>query len=152
MSEHRHQKPIPRAALLGGAALIGFSLTLAVVGRQTGIGTTSTPKSEAVVTRDLRFSDGADGSVIVRLAPSDRTIAVLPPGTSGFVRVVVRGLARHRKHVGLGAQEPFRLTYWADHRLSIDDPMTGHQVQLGGFGRPNRQAFANLLIAGGTTQ
>ena len=146
---HQH---LPKFALYGGAMMICLALTLTVFGRQTGIGTVSMPEGKAVMARDLTFSDSADGSVIVRLAETQEVIAALPPGTSGFVRVVMRGLALHRKGLGVGEEHPFRLTYWDDNRLTIKDPLTGRSVPLGAFGKPNRQAFAQLLVAKGAQQ
>jgi len=135
----------PRWALIAGGVLILFSLALATFGRVTGMGTTAVVTEGAEVSRDLRFLDGPKGGIIVEDAATGRTVAVLPSGTSGFVRVVMRGLARYRKVEGLGPEEPFRLTKWSSGHLSIEDRQTGHTVQLGAFGQPNRQAFARLL-------
>ena len=152
MATHNSPHDLPKFALYGAAMMILVALTLAVFGRQTGIGTVSVATGKAVLARDLTFADSANGSIIVRLAETQETIAALPPGTSGFVRVVMRGLALHRKGLGVGEEHPFRLTYWDDNRLTIKDPLTGRSVQLGAFGQPNRQAFAQLLVAKGAPQ
>ena len=156
MSEHRdthgatEAPPFPKAALYAAAFLIGFSIVVAVTGRVTGIGTTSVRTSAPLVERDLRFLDAPDGSIKVVAATNNAAVATLPPGTSGFVRVVMRGLARHRKLQGHDDTQPFRLTQWQDGRLSIKDNVTGRVVYLGAFGKPNRQAFARLLTTGGS--
>lgn len=152
MDPNNHELYPPKFALYGAALMICVAISMAVLGRQTGIGTVTVPEGNAVAARDLTFADSPDGSVIVKLAPSNDVVAILPPGNSGFVRVVMRGLARHRKGLGIGDEEPFRLTYWDNNRLSIEDPLTGRSVQLGAFGEPNRQAFAQLLIAKGENQ
>ena len=46
-------------------------------------------------------------------------------GQSGFVRGTLRGLARERKRMGLGAEQPFVLMGRADGRLTLKDPATG---------------------------
>lgn len=148
----QQEPPFPKYGLYFAGFLIVFSIALAVTGRTTGYGTTSVPKSTPVVERELRFIDKSDGSILVLAAPQNTDVATLPPGTSGFVRVVMRGLARHRKLRGVGDAVPFRLTQWRDGRLSIFDPVTGKIVYLGAFGKPNRQAFARLLTNGGSVR
>ena len=69
----------------------------------------------------------------------------MQPGTNGFVRIVMRGLARERLAVGAGPEQAFDLTRWEDGRLTIADPVTGRQTELVGFGADNERAFAKLL-------
>jgi putative photosynthetic complex assembly protein len=146
MAENNHQDMSPpRWALIGGGVLIVFSIALAGFGSLTGVGTTEVRPRGVVVSRDLRFLDGPDGGIVVEDAATDQTVAILPSGTNGFVRVVMRGLARHRKVEGLGPDHPFSLTQWSSGHLSIEDRQTGHAIQLGAFGQPNREAFARLL-------
>lgn len=140
-----HDMSPPRWALVGGGVLIVLSIALAGFGRLTGVGTTEVTPRGVVLSRDLRFLDGPNGGIVVKDAATEQTVTVLPSGTNGFVRVVMRGLARHRKVEGLGPNHPFRLTQWSSGHLSIEDRQTGHSVQLGAFGRPNRDAFARLL-------
>jgi putative photosynthetic complex assembly protein len=71
----------------------------------------------------------------------------LAPGTNGFVRGVLRGLMRERKAESIGPTAPFRLTHWANGRLSLDDPSTGRHVDLEVFGPTNAGAFAQILAA-----
>jgi putative photosynthetic complex assembly protein len=75
-------------------------------------------------------------------------VELMTPGTNGFVRIVMRRLARDRMNLGIGAQTPFELTRWEDGRLTISDPETGHRTELVGFGTTNVEAFAKLLLAG----
>ena len=74
-------------------------------------------------------------------------MAVLPPGSNGFIRGVMRGLARERMLHGIDAAPPFRLIRWADGRLSLEDTATGRLIDLAAFGPTNAQAFARLLTA-----
>jgi putative photosynthetic complex assembly protein len=68
------------------------------------------------------------------------------PGTNGFLRATLRGLATERKRESQGAEVPFRLTAFADGRLTLLDPVTGRLVDLGAFGRTNEDAFAHLML------
>ncbi len=149
MSDPQLDRPFPRGALIGAAALLGMSLLLAGAARITGIGKVSGPTSAPVTSRLLRFEDRADGSVAVYEAAAVEPVQVLAPGSHGFVRSVLRGLARERKRQGVGREPAFRLTRWADGRLSLEDPTTGRSVELGAFGPTNRAAFAQLMTAGG---
>jgi putative photosynthetic complex assembly protein len=146
----RHNPPdvnrLPRAALIGAGSLVVASLLFVGVARLTGYGPAKPPVSSIVQASDLRFEDRTDGAVLV-YATDGRLVDTLPPGTNGFVRGVLRGLVRERRADRIGSQPPFRLTRWADGRLSLDDPSTGRHVDLEVFGPTNAGAFADILIA-----
>ena len=96
----------------------------------------------------MRFEDSVDGSVAIYEAETDRTIAVLSPGTNGFIRGVLRGFARERRQNDVGQEPPFRLTLWQGGGLTLQDPQTGRSVELEAFGQTNFAAFARLLPDG----
>lgn len=148
MSEHKTSRPFPRAPLFGAAALVMLALALAGVSRFTGIGAVTVEQATPVETRALRFEDRADGSVAVLEYGSRKVIEVYAPGTNGFVRGVMRGLARDRMLRGLGDEAPFELIRWDDDRLSLRDTATGYQIELVSFGITQLEVFAELLHAG----
>ncbi len=75
------------------------------------------------------------------------TAAVLPHGVNnGFIRGVLRGMARDRKLRDIGPAAPFTLTLFSDDALTLADPATGRSIELGSFGPTNRQSFADLLL------
>jgi putative photosynthetic complex assembly protein len=96
---------------------------------------------------DLRFEDRADGGVSVRRADDGSEVAVLAPGTEGFMRATLRGLARERRRDGLGPEKPFRLTAWAGGGLGLEDTATGRVLDMRAFGPTQAEAFARLLPA-----
>lgn len=147
MSDPFRDKPFPRGALVGAAMLVGFSIMVAAGARWTGYGTTQMPASTRVSTHELRFEDRDDGAVVVLDAQGLELVDVIEPGTNGFVRGVLRGLARDRKRSQFAQSEPFRLTRWADGRLTVEDPTTGRSVDLGAFGPANFSAFVRILDA-----
>jgi putative photosynthetic complex assembly protein len=147
MSNAFHDQPLPRAALLGAAVLIVGSILATVIGRQSDIGVTHMPQAQEVFSRSLRFEDRNDGAVVVLDVNEQREIAVFQPGTNGFVRGVMRGMARERRSEGIDATPPFRLTRWSDGRMSIHDPSTGLNVNLEVFGPTNAEPFAKLLTS-----
>jgi putative photosynthetic complex assembly protein len=138
----------PRGALIGAALLVAFTVTSAAVARISGLGTVQMPESTSVETRSLRFEDMRDGSIRVTDARTGQVAASVEPGTNGFIRGTLRGLARERKRQGIGIEPPFMLTRWADGRLSLEDPTTNRVVELDAFGPTNGGAFAQLLTAG----
>ena len=147
-------RTLPKGALVGAAVLVALSLAMVAAARIGGYRPAQPPVSTVVDSRELRFVDRSDGAVLVYAgasAPdeSDRPVDVLAPGTNGFVRGVLRGLVRERRADHIGAAPPFRLTRWADGRLSLDDPSTGRHVDLEVFGPTNAGAFAQILMAGG---
>jgi len=102
----------------------------------------------ATIYRDLRFDDREDGAVTVQDPVTGLVVAVFAPGTNGFVRATLRGLARERKRGSGTPETPFRLSAWSDGRLVLEDPVTGRKVDLRAFGPTNAGAFATLLRYG----
>jgi len=154
VSERVVDRTLPRGALAGAGALVVLSLAMVGMARVTGYQPAKPQASAAVDSRELRFVDRADGAVLiysggVSAGVEEKPVDVLQPGTNGFVRGVLRGLARERRADRVGEAPPFRLTRWADGRLSLDDPSTGRHVDLEVFGPTNAGAFAQILIASG---
>jgi putative photosynthetic complex assembly protein len=145
-------KPFPRGPLIGAGLLVAVSLASVTAAR---VGLLPGPERAAAVavaaaptaTRDLRFADREDGAVLVQTVGGGAPM-VIDPGSGGFVRGVVRGLARERRARGVGQDPAFRLTEWSDGRLTLEDPATGRRLSLDGFGPTNRQAFIDLLRGG----
>jgi putative photosynthetic complex assembly protein len=147
MSHDHHTAPFPRAILVIAGAAIAFTIVIAAVGRMTGAAD-STPTAKPLIARDLLFKDRADGAVVVFDAgnPAD-PISIVAPETNGFLRATMRGLARQRLRADASAEIPFRLTAWADGRLTLEDPTSGRRVEMEAFGITNEEAFARLLTA-----
>jgi putative photosynthetic complex assembly protein len=138
---------LPRALVMGAGGLVVASLLFVSVARLTGYRPAQPPASKVVEQYDLRFVDRTDGAVLIYSANDDKLVDTLQPGTNGFVRGVLRGLVRDRNADHVGRSPPFRLTRWADGRLSLDDPSTGRHIDLEVFGPTNAGAFADILIA-----
>jgi putative photosynthetic complex assembly protein len=147
MSHHHHAQPVPRGPLLAIGALVLATLIGAGFARLTGVGTQRLPDAPAVQVRELLFDDRADGSVSIREAGSGRVVATVAPGTGGFLRGTMRGLVRERKRQGIGDDVAFRLVGHADGRLTLEDPATGRQIDIGSFGPANSSSFAQLMAA-----
>jgi putative photosynthetic complex assembly protein len=139
----------PRGALIAAAALIGFSLIATGVARMTGFSTGLTPVAAKVASRDLVFRDNPAGGVWVLSVPEDggdlEMLTLVVPGEGGFIRGVMRSMARERRMYHVGEEPAFRLTRWADTRLSLTDLATGRNVELTAFGPTNTEAFGKLL-------
>ena len=144
MSDPFGDRPFPRAPLLGAAGLILLALVLAAGGRLVGTGEAALGERASIV-RDLRFADRSDGGIDVIDAALDRPLDVVMPGSNGFLRATLRGLARERKRHEGGPEIPFRLTAWNNGRLTLADPATGRTVDLAAFGPTNAEVFGRLL-------
>jgi putative photosynthetic complex assembly protein len=152
MSAQVADPTLPRGLLIGAGVLVVSSLVMVGVARLTGYGPPKPPPSRVVASYDLRFEDRTDGAVLIYDQTTNQLVDTLQPGTNGFVRGVLRGLVRERRAEQVGPLPPFRLTRWADGRLSLDDPSTGRHIDLEVFGPTNAGAFANILIASGRAQ
>jgi putative photosynthetic complex assembly protein len=148
---HTHTEKFPRGALIGAAGLI--AITMVAAGATRIVGTpTMVPASSALVTRDLRFEDTPDGAVNVYDGSGVRPVNIVSPGSDAFLRATMRGLAQQRKREAIGATIPFRLTLWADGRLTLDDTATRRHIELEAFGHTNAATFARLLTPERTDQ
>ncbi len=144
----RGASPHPAAVLGTGAALLAV-LVATVAGRPGAADSLAARHAGAAppISVDLRFADRADGGVDVFRAADGTPVAVLAPGTEGFMRATLRGLARERKREDLGSETPFRLSAWTDGGVSLEDPATGRTLDLRAFGPTQVEAFARLLPA-----
>lgn len=147
MSAAPVQDPFPRGALIG----VGIMLAVVLAGTATArlvrlsgpVAPLTAPPAVAAV--DLRFADEADGSVQVREARSGALVSTLAPDTNGFVRGVMRGMARDRLSRHIGAGPPFHLSRDAASHLWLQDTATGRLIDLEAFGSGNRGAFAAFM-------
>ncbi len=138
--------PFPRAPLYGAAVLMGAVLLGSATVRLTGIGASKVEDAQVVVVREFRFEDREDGSIGVIDAAQNQVVASIAPGTNGFLRGTLRGLARERKRQSIGPEQPFRLAGHRDGRLTLDDPATGRHIALDSFGPTNSGVFGQLLM------
>lgn len=147
MTDHVANR-FPTLPLTGAGALIVVALATVGSARVFDFGATRLSHDKPIEHRELRFVDRTDGAVAVHAANNGELIELMEPGSNGFVRIVMRGLARERQSKGFGQELPFTLTRWADGRLTISDSTTSRMIVLTGFGKDNVNAFANLLLAG----
>ena len=152
MSDTLIQRRMPNAALAAAAALVILSFGVITTSRVSGVGKVHAAEPVAVQSRVLRFEDRPNGAIAVSDVTQKSLVGVIEPGTYGFVRVALRGMARDRFREGIGGDQPFVLARASDGRLILDDPTTGRNINLGAFGKVNAQAFARLLDAKGTVQ
>ena len=155
---HSHENTVPRPALITAGALVAFVLLLTAAVRIGWLDREAVPaveRAEANVApleqRSLRFADRGDGAVVITDADTGREVALVETETEGggFIRGVLRGMARDRRMRGIGAEPPFNLIYWQDGSLTLVDESTGRSVELGGFGPDNRETFLALLNGAG---
>jgi putative photosynthetic complex assembly protein len=144
---HHHDHALPKLPLYAAVGLVVATLLMVAMVRMTGIGEVKTPITAVTAERMLRFADDTDGGISVRDGHDDALIGRVDPGTNGFLRGTLRGLARERKRSGFGPAAPYRLTSRIDGRLLLEDPSTGRLVDLGAFGVTNALVFSRLLTA-----
>ena len=147
---------LPRSMVLLAGGTLAFAFLAAATARIADVPPAASPTAmraatqvAPVTSRRLRFLDRADGAVVIQDARTGATASVIAPGQeTGFVRGVMRALARERRQHGVGAAVPFELTLWRDGELSLTDTATGRSIEMTAFGTSNRATFAELLSAG----
>jgi putative photosynthetic complex assembly protein len=92
----------------------------------------------------LKFEDRDDGGVTVIDATTNQIIDVVQ-GEAGFVRGILRTIARERRIRGIGKDAPIRLISYTDGRLVLQDTATNTNIELGSFGSNNVQNFRVFL-------
>ncbi len=156
MSTHTHADMLPRGTLILAGALVLFAFTTTAAMRIAHVPATASPVAlraanhmMPIASRNLRFTDRGDGAVLIVDTDKGDTASVIPPGQqTGFIRGVMRGLARERRMRGIGDRPPFNLSLWRDGELSLTDTVTGRSIELTAFGSTNRAAFLALLPKG----
>jgi putative photosynthetic complex assembly protein len=114
-----------RSPIAGASLLVMLAIAGTTVVRLTG-SVDKAPVAAVAVMHELRFEDGADGSILIYEAKHNKLIDRAAPGENNFLRGTLRGLARERKRIGVDSKPPFRLVSRADGRLMLEDPSTGH--------------------------
>ncbi len=137
----------PRGVLVFGFSLLFATMVYVGVYRETE----PAPRDLATahLTVPLLFEDRADGAVVVRHPDTLEVVTVFDPGTNGFVRGAMRGLARERKRREIGADVPFTLVMWPNGQLSLEDTSTHAAIDLTAFGPSNVEPFRQILRARG---
>ena len=97
-------RAFPRAPLFGACGLIVMAIGLAAWGRIAGPASVAPPPAQQVAARELRFDDRADGGIVVTDAGNEALVEVVAPGTNGFLRSLMRGLARERLEAAPGGK------------------------------------------------
>ena len=135
----------PRAPLIAVGGLVVASLLAVSAVRFTGVGAMHVADTPVVEVREFRFEDRPDGSIAVLDASGRQLVETVAPGSNGFLRGTMRGLARERKRRDVSPELPFRMVGHADGRLTLEDPGTGRRVDLGSFGPTNAAVFAQIM-------
>jgi putative photosynthetic complex assembly protein len=139
---------LPRFLLRGATALVlltvGGTAALRLAGAPPA-GSQPQTATRGGVSRELRFADLPDGGVAVLDASSNARVATLAPGSNGFLRGALRGLARERRRRGAAVDGPLRLVAWDDGDLTLQDPSIGITLDIGSFGSDNDRAFRRFL-------
>jgi len=94
--------------------------------------------------KTLKFEDRDDGGVTVIDANTNQVIDVVQ-GEAGFVRGILRTIARERRIRGIGKDAPIRLIAYTDGRLVLQDTATNTNIELGSFGSGNVENFRVFL-------
>lgn len=149
MSDPFRGRPFPVGALIGAAALLGFSLLAVTAVRLSGIGKIDSTPPPALESVDIRFEDRVDGALVVYIDDEDQLVEVLPPGNQGFIRGVLRALGRERRSRGVEGPAPYRLSRRVDGSVTLEDLSTGRLINLRSFGPTNEESFARLLPSSG---
>ena len=139
------RQSFPRPILYAVGGMLAVVLTVAALGRWEGKHT-EIPVSTPVAQRDFHFDDSPDGGVTVRDAGDNHVVTVVT-GQAGFLRATLRGLAQQRLREDMSTTPPFRITQWADGRLTLDDMASHRHIELEAFGKTNEDVFADLLRA-----
>jgi putative photosynthetic complex assembly protein len=148
MSELHNEVLIRKGQIVAAAALILFAFAATATARLTGIGISARPPAPVAMSREYRLEAAPNGSVLIYAKTGLQPIGRLGPEHHGFVRVVLKGLARERMIREIPEDAPIRLVELIDGRRLVEDPATGRTISLRAFGAGNAQAFTTLFALG----
>ncbi|MBU3582958.1 photosynthetic complex assembly protein PuhC [Polynucleobacter sp. 15G-AUS-farblos] len=100
--------------------------------------------TQVIAKRILHFRDLPNGSVGVISAESGQMIAEVE-GQAGFIRGILRALARDRRIRQISSDDAFELVSRPDGRLTLTDLATKNRIDLESFGKDNAAEFAAFL-------
>lgn len=154
---HNHQIRIPLGILIAAGILILLTISAVAAFRISGMDPIAqVPSADAAVeTRKLRFEDRPEGTVVVYQINDDapeQIVHVVQPGEGGFIRGVLRSMARSRRADGISRENPFHLIVQPDGSLLLEDPSTDHRIYLHAFGPTNVESFRMMLSGGESVQ
>lgn len=147
---HHHDIKIPTGVLIGFGLLLAGVIAAVAFFRFSGQEPLArVPEPEHVIEqRQLRFVDGGNGTVEVfevRAGAADTLIHVIEPGDGGFIRGVLRSMARARRGSGISDEAPFVVIQLANGTVLLEDPETEQRIDLQAFGTASIEAFQALL-------
>lgn len=147
---HHHDIRIPRSVLIGFGLLLAGVVTAVALFRFSGMEPLArVPEPQHILDqRELRFIDGGGGTVEVREIREGSVevlIHVIEAGDGGFVRGVLRSMARARRANGISDEYPFVLIHTANGTVLLEDPATEQRIDLQAFGPASIEAFKALL-------
>lgn len=134
----------PKFFLHAGVAIVGLTILFAGVARVTDVGASRVALAPVVEQASLRFLDNDGGGVRVEME-NGFVIAQYSVGEGGFLRGVMRGLARERRSRDSGPEAAFELARRSDGKLTLADPVSGRVIELDSFGPANSGLFSGLL-------
>ena len=143
------ERPIPPAIIVGGGLVMAVSL-LAVSSARMGVAPRQAhPASAVAAAYDFRVSaPDAAGFETVLSARDGRAVAPLSDKGDDFLPSLVDKLRQERALKGLHGDASFRLVRFADGRVSLQDPVTGRELNLESFGSVNEANAARLIAEG----
>ena len=135
---------VPRGILVGGAALIGFTVATVAIARHYDIGRMETAAVDATESRELVFQPLPAGEMQVNDAQGRRLGRLKVEGDS-FLMAAVRALAMQRP--GHGTSDEYRLRILRDTsgHVELADPETGRSIRIEGFGEASVRTFVAYL-------
>jgi putative photosynthetic complex assembly protein len=100
--------------------------------------------AQVIAKKTLYFRDLPSGAVGVVSADNGQMIAQVE-GQAGFVRGILRALARDRRMRQISSDDAFELVSRSDGRLTLIDLATNNRIDLESFGKDNAAEFAAFL-------
>jgi putative photosynthetic complex assembly protein len=100
--------------------------------------------AQVIAKKTLYFRDLPNGAVGVISADNGQMIAQVE-GQAGFVRGILRALARDRRMRQISSDVAFELVSRSDGRLTLIDLATNSRIDLESFGKDNAAEFAAFL-------
>lgn len=131
--------------------LLVMAISLAYVTYETQFVKSAAPEVISVKrSAQLVFKDGQNGEIVIEVVKREgEKINIIKEmsleGEQGFLRGILRAMARERIKRQLSPAVPFELKIDQEDHLSLNDPLTKSAINLDAFGPDNVGVFIQIM-------
>ena len=144
--EASHTIPLPKVPLGLAVGLVIMVIALAASASLYGHGAVRTPPIQVQSQHSVRLVADPSGDVLVYDGATNVLTRRVPAEHSGFLRGLLRVIARRRMIAHAPEDAPITVVRGVDGTIELSDPSSGLEVPVTSFGPTQVETIASLLV------